>query len=378
MSVAPSFDDLFNLGKAEAILKRPTLGVRIGDITEMLISGAAAMADRLIGWFSERIAATFLDGATDDDLTKLAADHWNIQRNTATSSIAIVTFNRASADATAQTIPIGFVVSTSKDSQGNATQYVTTTTASWAISTNGTRTASVAAVVAGANSNLPAINMITQLVTSAPPGGTYSITASTLPAGGADAETDEALRDRVRLYPSTLRRGTIAALEYGAQQTSSIAVAKANAIQDSTGAVVVYVSDTSGNSTGTPIAVGPSVIDDGTMTAKVAITLYDWAAAGALVTVAGGAIQTVNVTVSVAVRIGVDITQLTANIQNSITSRINKLNIGDTLFISDILSAVKAVDPDNIVNPVMVTPLVDLIPTLPGNLIRPGVITVTG
>jgi uncharacterized phage protein gp47/JayE len=352
--------------------------VRIGDITEMLISGAAAMADRVIGWFAERIAATFLDGATGDDLTKLAADHWNIQRNVATSSIAVVTFTRASADATSQTIPIGFVVSTTKDSQGNATQFVTTTTASWAISTNGDRTASVAAVVPGADSNLSAINLINTLVTSAPAGGSYSITASTLPAGGADDETDEELRDRVRLYPATLRRGTIAALEYGAQQTVGISVAKASAIQDISGFVTVYVSDTRGNSTGVGIAVGPSVVDDGTMTHKVAIELYDWAAAGALVTVTGGAIQIVDVTVSVAVRIGVDITQLTADIQAAITARINKLNIGDTLYLSDILSAVKAVDPDNIVNPVMVTPVVDLIPTLSGNLIRPGVITVTG
>ncbi|HEY6018422.1 MAG TPA: baseplate J/gp47 family protein [Candidatus Paceibacterota bacterium] len=375
---APSFDDLFNLGKAEAILKRPKLGVRIGDISEMLISGAAAMADRVIGWFADRIAATFLDGAVGADLTKLAADHWNIQRNAATSSIATVTFNRASADATSQTIPIGFVVSTAKDSQGNATQFVTTSAVSWAISTNGTQVANVAAVVPGLDGNLPAANMITNLVTSAPAGGTYTITASSLPAGGADDESDGDLRDRVRLYPSTLRRGTIAALEYGAQQTTGIAVAKANAIQDSTGAVIVYVSDASGNSTGSPIAVASTVVDDGSMTAKVAITLYDWAAAGALVTVQGGAIQTVNVTVSCAVKIGVDINQLIANIQASITTRINKLNIGDTLYIADIINAVKAVDPDNIVNVAMVTPLTDLVPTLPGNLIRPGVITVTG
>lgn len=375
---APSFEDLFNLGKAEAILKRPTLGVRTGDITEMLISGAAAMADRLIGWFAERIAATFLDGAQGDDLTLLAADHWAIQRRAATKSVATVTFNRAGADATSQTIPIGSTVATVADSQGNDIRFLTTTAATWGISENGTKVVNVEAVVAGISGNLAAANLITRLISTPPPGGTYTITASTLPAGGSEEESDEELRDRVRLYPSTLRRGTIAALEYGAKTTASIAVAKANAIQDSTGIVTVYVSDASGNSTGVTVAVGPTVVDDGTMTKKVAIELFNWACAGALVNVTGGAIQTVNIIVNIAVKLGVDVTQLIADIQDSVEARVSKLNIGDTLYLSDIVNAVKVVDPDNIVNVTVVTPSVDTVPSTPGHIIRPGTITVTG
>lgn len=375
---APSFEDLFNIGKAEAILKRPALGVRTGDITEMLISGAAAMADRLIGWFAERVAATFLDGAQGDDLTLLAADHWGINRRAATKAVATVTFTRASADATSQTIPIGSTVATAADSAGNDVRYVTTTAASWGASVNGAIVVNVEAVTAGIAANLASINLITRLISSPPAGGTYTITASSLPAGGAEEESDDELRDRVRLYPSTLRRGTIAALEYGAKQVSTIAVAKASAIQDVSGLVTVYVSDASGNSTGSTVAVGPTVTDDGTMTKKVAIELYDWAAAGALVNVTGGSVQTVNVSVAVAVRLGVDVNQLIADIQDSIEARINKLNIGDTLYLSDIISAVKAVDPDNIVNVTVSAPLVDTVPTTPGNIIRPGTITVTG
>lgn len=373
---APSFDDLFTLGKAEAILKRPSLGVRIGDISEMLIAGAAAMADRLVGWFAERIAATFLDGAQGDDLTLLAADHWGIQRRAATSAVTTVTFNRAGADATAQTFPIGTVVATERDSQGNDIQFVTTQAATWAISTNGTRVVNASAVVAGIAGNLSNVNVLTRIIDTPPPGGTYTLTASTLPAGGSETESDEELRDRVRLYPSTLRRGTIAALEYGAKSVESIAVAKASAVQDSTGIVTVYVSDASGNSTGTTTLVDPSVVDDGTMTKKVAIELYDWACAGAFVNVTGGAIQTVNIEISIAVRLGVDVNQLISDIQDSIEARVNKLNIGDTLYLSDIVSAVKAVDPDNIVNVSVDLPLTDTVPTTPGNIIRPGTIAV--
>lgn len=372
---APSFSDLFDLGKAEAILKRPELGVRTGDITEMLISGAAAMADRILGWFAERVSATFLDGATGDDLTLLAADHWAINRLTASVALATVTFTRSSADATAQTIPIGTTVATAVDSQGNDVRYITNTAATWGVSENSSKTVDVEAINSGLSGNLTDADLITRLISSPPAGGTYTITASSLPAGGSEAETDEELRDRVRLYPSTLRRGTIAALEYGAKQTEEITVAKANAVQDATGLVTVYVSDASGNSTGVTTAVGPSVVADGSMTKYVAIELYDWVCAGALVNVTGGAVQTVDITVTISVRLGVDVTQLVADIQDSIEARVNKLNIGDTLYTSDIISAVKAVDPDNIVNVVVDNPVSDTTPS-PGDIIRPGTITV--
>lgn len=373
---APSAEDFMNTGKAEAILKRPSLGVRIGDISEMLIWGAAAMADRIIGWFAERIAATFLDGATGDDLTQLTADHWNIQRRTATPAVGTVTFSRAGANATAQEFPIGTVVATERDSQGNDIQFTTTQAAQWGASTNGDRTVPTQAVVAGVAGNLSGSNLVTRIISTPPPGGTYTIFSSTQPAGGAEEETDSELRDRTRLYPSTLRRGTLGALEYGAKSLTSITVAKANAVQDTTGLVTVYISDASGGSTGTTKQVGPLTVDDGTMTAKIAVELFNWAAGGALVNVTGGQVQTVDVTVTLTVRLGIDINQLISDVQDSISGRMNKLNIGETLYLSEIMSAVKAVDPDNIVDVVVNLPVTNTAPTTSGHIIRPGVITV--
>lgn len=373
---APSFLDLFNLGKAEAILKRPTLGVRVGDISEMLIAGAAAMADRIIGWAAERFAATYVDGAQGDDLTQLASDHWSIQRLDATKAVGTVTFQRSGATATAQTIPIGSVVATERDSQGNNVQYVTTQAASWAISTNGLRTVNIEAVIAGTTGNLSGPELITRLVSAPPAGGTYEITDSDQPAGGTNEETDENLRDRIRQFPSTLRRGTLGALEYGAVQTTGAGVAKATASQDTTGLVTVFVSDASGGSSGDTQEVSPDTVDDGSMTAKVAVELLNWACAGALVNVTGGAIQTIDIVVGLTVKLGVDANQLISDVEDAISARVTKLKIGDTLYLSDIINAVKAVDPDNIVNVTMITPIVDTAPSSPGSLIRPGVIAV--
>lgn len=374
---APTYDDLYNAGKTEIILKRSSLGVRIGDLSDMLLSAAAAIGDRIVGYVAQAIVNTFLDGATGDDLTKLSADHWSIQREAATNATATVTFNRSGADATATTLPIGTVVATIKDSQGNEVDFITTAAASWAISTNGTRTVACQCTQAGVVGNLTGTNQLTRLISTPPGHGTYTITASTQPAGGAEIETDEALRDRVRKYPSTVRRGTFAAIEYGAIQTTGAGVAKATASSDATGAIAVYVSDASGNSTGGTFIVDPTLVSDGTMTAKVAVELLNWAAAGALVSVTGGSIQTVNITVSLVVRLGVDVSQLITDVQAAINARVSKLSIGATLYKSDIINAVKAVDPDFIVDVAVVSPSVDTAPSTPGSLIRAGVITVS-
>lgn len=374
---APSFEELHDLGKAEAVLKRPKLGIRAGDISDMILSAAAAMADRLVGWFADRIAVTFLDGATGDDLTLLAADRYLITRRAATKAVATVEVTRSSADATAQTLAIGTVFATTRDSRGLEVKFISTTAASWAISTNGARTVTVEAEVAGLEGNLAAVDLITRMISAAPAGGTYTITDSTLPAGGSLEENDADLRDRVRAYPSTFRRGTLYALEYGALSTANVGVTKANAVQDTTGLVTVYVSDASGSSTGTTKEVDPDLVDDGLMTTRVAIELINWASAGALVQVTGGALETVNIAVAVTVRLGVDVSQLITDIQDSIEARVNRLTIGDTLYKADIINATKVVDSDNIVNVVVVSPLTDTAPTTPGNIIRPGTITVS-
>ena len=68
-------------------------------------------------------------------------------------------------------------------------------------------------------------------------------------AGGANRETDDELVQRVRAKPLSYRRGTLAALEYGALTVAG--VANAVATEDSTGLVTIYVADASGSSNGT-------------------------------------------------------------------------------------------------------------------------------
>jgi hypothetical protein len=72
---APSAEDLYDLAKAELVLRRPELQVLPGDVSDMILWAIAAAADRVVGYAAEKFRATYVDGARGDDLTTLASDH---------------------------------------------------------------------------------------------------------------------------------------------------------------------------------------------------------------------------------------------------------------------------------------------------------------
>lgn len=371
---APTFQDIYNAGKAEAISRRPALGVREGDISDMLLAGGAAMVDRGVGYAAERFDALYLDGARGADLTRLADDHYGVQRFGAVKAVATVTITRSSATANAASYAVGTVVATERNALGQEVRFLTTQNVEWAISENGAKVVPVEAEVAGRSGSV-ATNAITRIISSSPGFGTYAITASTVGVGGAEEESDEELRERCRGINATREKGTFDALEVGALEVSL--VKRATAVEDVTGLVTVYVTDVDGNSTGTTKTVSESVIDDGTMTAKVAIELLDWIAAGALVNVTGGALQTVDITVQLTVRLGVDIAALISSVQTAISTAVSRLQIGETLYKSYIQAAARLVDPDNILEVTVTLPLVDTAPSTPGSIIRAGTVTVS-
>src|SRR5690348_756703 len=95
---APSWQDIYDLGKATAQVLRTELAVLIGDISDMLLSAATSMSDRVIGFGAEEFKKTYLDGASGDDLTTLVDDHWGIQRHAATQATGQIRLSRTSAN----------------------------------------------------------------------------------------------------------------------------------------------------------------------------------------------------------------------------------------------------------------------------------------
>jgi uncharacterized phage protein gp47/JayE len=336
MASAPTFDDYFNAGRAEAIDRRPDLTFDEGDITEMEMAAAAAMADHLTGYAAGRVKATFLDGAFGDDLTTLADDRYNIQRELAAFASVSMTFTRASGVLTG-TIPAGTVVATQKDSLGNEVQFVLDADLGWGSGTL-SQSASCTCTQAGVIGNVDA-TLINRVVTTGL-FDTFTVSNAARAAGGAEEEDDDSLKDRCRAFYSTLRRGTLAALEFGAKTVAGCA--NAIATEPGDGTVSLFISDASGGSS-------PGLIS------SVVTEIENWRSGGVVVNVFGGSVFTIPViNVSLTVRAGVAI-QL-ADVRNAVSGRINKLHIGEDLSPTLIKNAVATVDPDGILEVVVNTP----------------------
>lgn len=363
---APTWQEYYDIGKAEAIIRRPDLVFQEGDISEMYMAAAAAMADRLTGYAALSFRNTYLDGATGDALAELVDDHWNLQPIAAVKAVGQVTFNRVSAAAGAGTIALGTTVATQKDANGKEVQYVTDSAVSYGASETGAKSVNVTAKVAGTSGNVAA-GKVTRIVTTLWD-TTFTVTNSATIAGGADAETDEDLRERVRNLPTTLRKATLAALEYGALQV--VTVKRARAVEEvgvdglKTGIVSVYVTDADGNS-------------NGAMTTAVQAELENWRAAGIIVNAVGGSIFTQNVAVTLTVKTGVDVNALITNIQSAVTEGIKKLKIGETLYKGYIEQLVRNVAPTDIVSVNVTVPGTDTAPATANQIIRAGTVTVS-
>jgi hypothetical protein len=299
----------------------------------------------MVGYAAEKFRATYVDGARGDDLTTLASDHFGIERNEAVHAIGSVTFTRAVANGIAGTISAGTVVATTKDANGVEVRFLTDADVSYLAAETGSKSASVTAESGGKAGNVAATK-INRIITSLWDTLTVSNPAAT--AGGTEEETDEALRERVRSFSATVRRATLAALEYGAKQVPQVQVATAS--QDATGLVTVYVSDADGAS-------------NADMVADVTAELANWAAAGTTYQVLGAVVYTLTpITITLAVRTGMDVAAIAAAVKSAIVARVGKLRIGETCTRAAIQQAAMNVDIDNITGVTVVAPAADVVP----------------
>jgi hypothetical protein len=353
---APSHDDLYEMARVTTLVKRPDLLLSPGDVADLPARGGAAMADLQIGYIAGRIRATFLDGAEGDDLTTLARDHWNVERDLAVASIGEVTFSHTPGPV--GSIPAGTRVATLPGVDGT---FVTVTTDVDAVfgALDASKTVAVTATAGGVAGNVEAANLTRIL--DGDLFDTFTVTNAARLVGGAEEQTDDELRAEVRGLNQTLRRGTAAALEVGAKQVQQVKVA--TVVEEAVAGVVsLYVADADGNS-------------NAAMVTAVETELMNWRAAGVVVTVTGGSLVTQDIDLSLAVRVGVAVAPLVDRIRQAVASAIKKqVRHGDTLYRDLIRSAARAVDPDGIVNVTVNVPAADVVPA--GNqVIRAGLVT---
>lgn len=342
MPTAPSYDDILTIGIGQAVEDRPELAFREGDYSLAVMDGAAAMGDMEIRLSAQATKETFLDGAEGDVLTALVDDRYNLQRIEATYAEVSLTFTRTSGGA-GGTIDAGTRVRTGFNIKGEAQYFTTNVDQVVAGAANGPFTILATAEIAGSDGNVAAdeITFIEDTLFDS----TFSVTNAAEAGGGNGRESDAQLRTRARDFFRTLRRGTLAALEYGAKQVTTVRNSKAIE-DDDTGEVTLTVSDEDGNSTME-------------MLSDVEIELENWRAPPAIISVVGGEQLPVSITYTLTVRDGYNVASRVDEFAAAVTNRMKKLNPGETFYLDMGTAALVSVAKEDVLNVVETEILID-------------------
>lgn len=365
MAVAPSFDDLLAIGRAEAQTRQPALTFNEGDITEAQLHAAAAMADHVIGYTAREVSKTFIDGASADDLTYLVNDHLGIQRKPASAAQVLVNFTRAET-VLSGTIAAGTQIGTEFTPDGAQIVFTVAAPQSVGVGVANVNGVLCECTVTGPEGNVQAgtvTRVISQLF------DTFTVTNPAAAGGGNAAESDEDLRQRAKTFWSTVRRGTLAALEYGAKLVPTCRIARVTEDQ-TTGLVSVQVSDADGNSTVQ-------------MVSDVQAELENWRCAGIVLTVVGGSAAVLDLGITIRARAGFSVAAAADLFIAAVKGRIGKLRVGETLYLDQVIGALYAVAPDDVLDVGFASIAVDsvaqaisdVVPAA-GKILRAGTVTI--
>lgn len=363
----PSRLDLFALAR-DFVLTRatkidPEQVNTAGSDVNIVVASASFLAYEIVLQLIERVNSLLLDGAAGEDLDRLAFDRYGLTREAASAAVGDVRFYRTAATAGAGSVPIGTKLATL-----TGVEYITTTTATFG-ATDLEASAEVRAVSAGKATQVGA-NTIRRIDQPAALfDATLQVNNDAATAGGEDAEEDDVFRERVRDYFSTVRRGTLSAIEFGARQVEGIVSSQAIEALTSDGqparVVSLYVADGSG--------VASRALGQAVFTA-----LDEYRAAGIAVLVNTSIPQIVPIQLSLAFKAGVDTASLTENIRAAIVEFVNSLAVNGKLYRAQLFTVLQRFESDGLVpnEGTIVAPTGDLLPAT-GSTLRTTLTNVT-
>lgn len=361
----PTRLDYFNIGASEVLARsaaRPP-GQRVspdeifteGSDINIVIASASAMADEVTRQLALRINALFLDGARGIDLDRLVADRFSptIVRRQATPAVVDLVFTRSAGPLPPGTLDVGFQV---KTPAGITFELIAP--ASFQFGSTGPVTAPAQALLAGLAGNVDA-NTITQFV-AVPFDPNVQVTNPAVAAGGDTVESDARLRARAKSFYLIARRGTLAAIEFGALTVPGVrqatAVEELDSFGNQTGRVFLYIADANGQA-------------NAALSNAVRNALLEWRCAGITVDVIGAIPVYQAIVFRLQFQAGFDSTLVFAQVANAVVAAVNQNAPNVTLQVS-LLSSVARSIPGTIVNQDAVqTPAGDVVPVA-GQVIR--------
>ena len=356
----PTRLDYYSLGR-QYVLQRaqkidPGMVDVLGSDANLIIGSSSVMAGAVtqLGYGLARLT---LDGSYDEDLDRYAWDRYQLTRNGAAPATGVVRFYRATFAAGAGTIPAGTVLTTI-----GGVQYVTTTPATFGSTTVDKVTANVQASQAGYATQVGANNINRFQNPSVLFDATLQVNNDATTAGGADREIDDDFKNRIRSFWTTARRGTLAAIQFGALTVPGVATAVAIEALPPTAlparVVNLYVADASG------VASVP-------MAQAVGVALQDYRAGGIAVIISLSIPFIQGFTLQLAFQTGVDTVTLTAQIIAAFVEFVNSLPVNGTLYVAQLNSVLQRFTSLGLVpnKGSIVSPSADVVPAV-GQTIR--------
>lgn len=361
----PTRADYFRIGADEVLIRsaaRPP-GQRLtseqvfteGSDINIVIASASALAEEITRQLAVRLAALFLDGATGEDLDRLVADRFSptIVRKSATPALATVEFSRISGALPAVSIPAG-----TRLRSASGIEFETTVAVALAAASTGPVSASAQCRQAGIAGNVAAgaINQIVSTLTDP----SVIVVNPAVAAGGDETESDARLRARARDFFRTARRGTLAAIEFGALTVPGVrqatAIEEVDSLGNPTGRVSLYVADALGQA-------------NAALVLAVRAALLEYRSAGVIVDISSATPLFVPITFNLRFSAGTDTTAAFAQVQAATISAVGALAPSQTLPVSLLFSVARSVPGVIVLDDAIVAPVGDLVPA-PGQVIR--------
>ena len=369
----PTFNDIFRVGRDEILLRNAKVSrdavEREGMDANILVAAAAAVGDQVVGQLASVAAGTFLDSAKADALDRLVFDRYGLVRKPASASLGTVQFSTTAPAPATFTIPVGVRLQTP-----DGIQFITDESVTFVAATVGPVSCAVRSVLAGGGQNVKA-GQITSIVTSFPSQPSdLAVTNPFATAGGDDAETDDSLRDRARRFFTTVRRGTLGALEEAALGVAGVQKASAFEIVDALGRpariVQLIVADAFTESFIDFTSVPPRYqVQSQLLSTSVFNALSDVRPAGTFVQVIVANVILQAFQLALSFNAGADVNTAALEARSTIVNYVNSLSPGKPFVFNDALAALVNVPGLAPSGNTIISPAGDVV-TLPTQVLR--------
>lgn len=367
MSDFPTFNDLFRVGRDEILARNSSLRrdviEREGTDANALVAATAAVGDEVIGQLALVESGLFLDSARGEQLDKLIFDRYGLRRQEASAARGSVDFTLPSPALATFEIPADTLLST-----GDGRQFLVIAGASFPAGSAGPISVDVRSALAGADQQAAAGTITTILgsIPGAPSGLRVTNPLST--AGAANEEGDGSYIERARLFYTTVRRGTLSAIETAARNVPGIRTATAfehiDAGGNPTGASVqLIVADAfAAGLVAQNISPPAYLAQSQAIAQEVEAALWDVRPAGIAVQVRLASVELIGVQLGLSFASGVAPNEVALNARSAIVTYVNGLAPGEGFVVSDALDALRTVPGLVVMGGEIISPPGDIVP----------------